>query len=291
MIPCVNWLQPFLVFISSTLLAGGHICPSSCLCPDHHTVDCTSQGLTTVPDFIPLDVRRLLLSNNWIPWIPSDFLVFYSDLVYLDIRNNSLSQLEPGTLSTSSKLVFLDLGSNNLTEISSGTFGESSNLIKLRLGNNPYLNMVDRDAFTGLTSLRELEMERNGLTALDVTVLESLPSLRMLRLEGNPWLCNCHFAKLFAWLTENQHKLPQGMGAIECSLPLDGRRVPLSLLSEDSFQECRGALTLTDYLIVIFSGISVSVAAIVASFFLASTVHCFQRLSKGSKGDEEEGID
>lgn len=210
MIPCVNWLQPFLALISSTLLARGHICPSSCLCPDHHTVDCTSQGLTTVPDFIPLDVRRLLLSNNWIPWIPSDFLVFYSDLVYLDIRNNSLSQLEPGTLSTSSKLVFLDLGSNNLTEISSGTFGESRNLIKLRLGNNPYLNMVERDAFTGLTSLRELEMERNGLTALDVTVLESLPSLRMLRLEGNPWLCNCHFAKLFAWLTENQDKLPQG---------------------------------------------------------------------------------
>lgn len=82
-----------------------------------------------------------------------------------------------------------------------------------------------------------------------------------------------------------------GMEGIECSLPLDGRRIPLSLLSEDSFRECRGTLTLTDYLIVIFSGISVSVAAIMASFFLASTVHCFQRLSKGSKGDEEEGND
>uniref|UniRef100_A0A8P4K2Z5 Leucine rich repeat containing 38a n=1 Tax=Dicentrarchus labrax TaxID=13489 RepID=A0A8P4K2Z5_DICLA len=308
MLPCINWLQPFLALISSTLLTRGHNCPSSCLCPDHHTVDCTSKGLTRVPDSIPLDVRRLLLSNNWIPWIPSDFLVLYSDLVYLDLRNNSLSQLEPGTLSSSSRLVFLDLGSNNLTEIPSGTFGESRSLIKLRLGNNPYLSMVGRDAFTGLTSLRELELERNGLTELDVSILESLPSLRMLRLEGNPWFCNCHFAKLFVWLMENRHKLPKdnhnadtctrgydttakGMEGIECSLPLDGRRVPLSLLSEDSFRECRGTLTLTDYLIVIFSGISVSVAAIMASFFLASTVHCFQRLSKGSKGDEEEGND
>lgn len=85
--------------------------------------------------------------------------------------------------------------------------------------------------------------------------------------------------------------LLSGMEGIECSLPPDGRRVPLSLLSEDSFRECRGTLTLTDYLIVIFSGISVSVAAIMASFFLASTVHCFQRLSKGNKGDEEEGND
>ncbi|KAE8292987.1 Leucine-rich repeat-containing protein 38 BK channel auxiliary gamma subunit LRRC38 Precursor [Larimichthys crocea] len=291
MLPCINWLQPFLALISSTLLTRGNNCPSSCLCPDHHTVDCTGRGLTRVPDYIPLDVRRILLSNNWIPWIPSDFLVLYSDLVYLDLRNNSLSRLDPGTLSTSSRLVFLDLGRNNLTEIPSGTFGKSRSLIKLRLGNNPHLNMVGRDAFTGLTSLRELELEKNGLTDLDVSILESLPSLRMLRLEGNPWFCSCHFAKLFVWLMENRHKLPEGMEGIECSLPLDGRRVPLSLLSEDSFRECHGALTLTDYLIVIFSGISVSVAAIMASFFLASTVHCFQRLSKGSKGDEEEGND
>ncbi|XP_028266389.1 leucine-rich repeat-containing protein 38 [Parambassis ranga] len=291
MLPWINWLQPFLALISSTLLTQGQSCPSSCLCPDHHTVDCNGRGLTKVPESIPLDVRRLLLSNNWITWISSDFLVLYSDLVYLDLRNNSLSMLEPGTLSTTSRLVFLDLGSNNLTEIPSGTFGDSRSLIKLRMGNNPYLSMVGRDAFTGLTSLRELELEKNGLKELDVIVLEPLPSLRILRLEGNPWLCNCQFAKLFAWLTKNRHKLPTGMEGIECSLPLNGNHVPLSLLSDDSFRECRGILTLTDYLIVIFSGISVSVAAIIASFFLASTVHCFQRLSKGSKGDEEEGND
>lgn len=82
-----------------------------------------------------------------------------------------------------------------------------------------------------------------------------------------------------------------GLEGIDCTLPLDGRRVPLSLLSEDSFRACHRILTLADYLIVIFSGICVSVAAIMASFFLASTVHCFQRLSKISKGDEGEGND
>ncbi|XP_056305408.1 leucine-rich repeat-containing protein 38 [Danio aesculapii] len=290
MFSCVRWLQPFLALLSSTLLTCGYNCPSSCLCPDHHTVDCTGQGLTRLPDSIPLDVRRLLLSNNWIPWIPSDFLVLYSDLVYLDLRNNSLTRLEPGTLSTSSRLVYLDLGSNNLTEIPSGTFGESRSLIKLRLGNNPYLNMVSKDAFLGLTSLRELELESNALSGLDVGVLSQLPSLRMIRLEGNPWVCNCNFAKLFLWLLENQHKLPNGLEGMECSLPVDGQQVSLSDLSEDSFRECRGLLTLTDYLIVIFSGICISVAAIIASFFLASTIHCFQRL-KSKRTDEEEAED
>ncbi|XP_036803145.1 leucine-rich repeat-containing protein 38-like [Oncorhynchus mykiss] len=291
MLPCINWLQPFLALLSSTLLTRGHNCPSSCLCPDHHTVDCQGQGLTSLPSPIPLDVRRLLLSDNWIPWIPSDFLVLYSDLVYLDLRNNSLSVLEPGTLSTSSRLVFLDLGSNNLTEIQSGTFVESRSLIKLRLGNNPYLSLVEEDAFLGLTSLRELELERNGLQGLDVGVLEPLTSLRVVRLEGNPWVCNCHFAKLFVWLTENCHKLPMGMEGLQCSLPMDGSLMSLSLLSEASFRECRGYLSLTDILIVIFSGISVSVVAIIASFFLASMVHCFQRLGKAGQADEEEGND
>lgn len=79
-----------------------------------------------------------------------------------------------------------------------------------------------------------------------------------------------------------------GVEGMECSLPMDGRRVSLAQLSKDSFRECQATLTLTDLLIIIFSGISVSVVAIMTSFFLASTVHCFQRWSKGTKGDEEE---
>lgn len=83
-------------------------------------------------------------------------------------------------------------------------------------------------------------------------------------------------------------RLDPGVEGIECSLPMDGRQVSLTQLSKDSFRECQATLTLTDLLIIIFSGISVSVVAIMTSFFLASTVHCFQRWSKGTKGDEEE---
>ncbi|KAI5612292.1 leucine-rich repeat-containing protein 38, partial [Silurus asotus] len=287
MFSCVRWLQPFLSLLSSALVTWGQNCPSSCMCPDHHTVDCNGRGLTHLPDSFPLDTRRLILSNNWIPQIPSDFLVLYSDLVYLDLRNNSLTRLEPGTLTSSSRLVYLDLGSNNLTEIPSGTFGESRSLIKLRLGNNPYLSMVSEGAFSGLTSLRELELEKNGLSGLDVRVLSQLSSLKVINLEGNPWVCNCHFAKLFIWLNENRHKLSSGLEGMECSLPMDGRQISLSMLSEESFQECRGTLTSKDYLIVIFSGICISIAAIIVSFFLASLIHCFQWLRARRTVEEE----
>lgn len=81
---------------------------------------------------------------------------------------------------------------------------------------------------------------------------------------------------------------PAGLEGMECSLPTDGRQISLNMLSEESFRECRGVLSLKDYLIVIFSGICISVAAIIASFFLASIIHCFQRL-KAKRTDEEEG--
>ncbi|CAL8400749.1 unnamed protein product [Arctogadus glacialis] len=227
MSPCVCWLQLTLALLL-TLAApgrGGGNCPATCLCPDPHTVDCSARGLTRLPEGIPLDVRRLLLSDNWIPRIPADFLVLYSDLVYLDLRNNTLSRVEAGTLSTASRLVFLDLGSNNLTEIAQGTFGESRSLIKLRLGNNPYLSAVDEDAFLGLTSLRELELERNALSTLHVGALSQLPSLRLVRLEGNPWVCNCNFASLFAWLMDNRQKLPN-----DIKQPIRGQGTPARLL-------------------------------------------------------------
>ncbi|XP_028664226.1 leucine-rich repeat-containing protein 38-like [Erpetoichthys calabaricus] len=295
MLPCCCWIQPLPLLaglvLCVALQTGGEPCPANCLCPDPHTVDCSSLGLTSLPDSIPLDVRRLLLADNLIERIPADFLVLYSDLVYLDLRNNSLSAIELGTFVTSSRLVFLDLGCNNLTEIPAGTFGGSHSLIKLRLGSNPYLSMVSKDAFSGLTALRELELERNALYGLQVAAVSQLPSLRVLKLEGNPWVCNCNFSNLFTWLTKNSDKLPSGFDGMECSLPLDGRRVALNQLSEDSFRGCQLTLTLTDYLIIIFSGISVSVAAILTSFFLASTVHCFQRWSKANKTDEEDGDD
>lgn len=81
-----------------------------------------------------------------------------------------------------------------------------------------------------------------------------------------------------------------GLEGMECSLPVDGRRVSLSMLSEDSFIQCKGLLSIKDYLIVIFSGICISVAAIIASFFLASAIHCFQML-KAKRTDEEDGED
>lgn len=176
---------------------------------DYHTIDCRDQGLPSVPNPFPLDVRKLLIADNNIQAIPADFFIFYGDLVYLDFRNNSLTSLEEGTFSSSTKLVYLDLSYNNLTQLDAGIFKSAEKLIKLSLGNNNLVD-VDEAAFENLDQLQVLELNDNNLQSLNVAALEALPSLRTIRLEGNPWVCDCDFANLFSWIQDNASKLQKG---------------------------------------------------------------------------------
>lgn len=210
MLPCFpSCLLPFAGFACLLFLPGGHLCPAVCSCMDYHTIDCRDQGLPSVPNPFPLDVRKLLIADNNIQAIPADFFIFYGDLVYLDFRNNSLTSLEEGTFSSSTKLVYLDLSYNNLTQLDAGIFKSAEKLIKLSLGNNNLVD-VDEAAFENLDQLQVLELNDNNLQSLNVAALEALPSLRTIRLEGNPWVCDCDFANLFSWIQDNASKLQKG---------------------------------------------------------------------------------
>lgn len=83
-------------------------------------------------------------------------------------------------------------------------------------------------------------------------------------------------------------RLSPGLDKIQCSLPLENRRVFLHQLSEASFNECKFSLSLTDLFIIIFSGVAVSIVAIISSFFLATVVQCFQRCTPSKDAEEEE---
>ncbi|XP_018408154.1 PREDICTED: leucine-rich repeat-containing protein 38 [Nanorana parkeri] len=286
MLPCfLCYISPLFCVCLLIMLPLSLLCPSVCICLDYHTIDCRDQGLPSLPNLFPLDIRKLLAANNHIQSIPADLFLFYADLVYLDLRNNSLTSLEEGTFSTSTRLVFLDLSYNNLTQLEAGIFKSADRLIKLSLGNNN-LSEVHEDAFENLDALQVLELNDNNFQSISVAVLESLPSLRTVRLEGNPWLCDCEFANLFFWIDENSNKLQKGVEEIQCIL--EDRKVFLHELSDISFSECKFSLSLTDFLIIIFSGVAVSIAAIFSSFFLATTVHCFHKCAPSKDEDDDD---
>ena len=73
--------------------------------------------------------------------------------------------------------------------VSSSAFLGLGQLTSLRLSSNRNLAWLEPGALEPLVSLRQLDLEQNRLTSLDLrpTTLEGLE----VKLAGNPWLCNC----------------------------------------------------------------------------------------------------
>ncbi|KAA8589281.1 hypothetical protein FQN60_012646 [Etheostoma spectabile] len=182
---------------SPALTAG---CPDRCVCDDQLVVQCAGQELTMFPNDLPLATRQLIISNNRIGELPALQLNYLSDLVYLDCSNNSLTEISESTFGNLRKLAYLDLSFNTLLQIEDRTFGPLASLVMLRLTDNPSLGEIHPDAFSENMALQVLDVSRNNLTALNISSLIALPSLRSLGLSGNPWSCDCDTEDLCLWV-------------------------------------------------------------------------------------------
>lgn len=189
----------FLLFSLGMGLVSGSNCPVNCLCQAQE-VSCTGMQLMEYPLNIPLNTRRLLLSNNKITSLPALQLGFLSDLVYLDCQNNRIRELMDYTFIGVFKLIYLDLSSNNLTSISPFSFSVLSNLVRLNISNNPHLLSLDKYTFANTSSLRYLDLRNTGLRTIDHDALHHLAVLQTLYLSGNPWKCNCSFLNFAIYL-------------------------------------------------------------------------------------------
>uniref|UniRef100_A0A8C3UYI8 Reticulon 4 receptor like 2 n=1 Tax=Catharus ustulatus TaxID=91951 RepID=A0A8C3UYI8_CATUS len=79
-----------------------------------------------------------------------------------------------------------------------GVFRGLSSLDRLLLHANR-LAAIHRRAFGGLARLTILYLFNNSLVALPGDPLAALPSLQFLRLNANPWACDCRARPLWAW--------------------------------------------------------------------------------------------
>lgn len=59
---------------------------------------------------------------------------------------------------------------------------------------------LSRHDFTGLTSLRHLELSYNRLRSMEAGSLESLKQLQSIDLSGNVWSCDCYLRPLKEFL-------------------------------------------------------------------------------------------
>ena len=165
-------------------------CPKKCSCT-LTTWDCDNANLTAFPRNIPKTIMALNLFNNpGITSIPVGELHDFTRLRVVDLRNNSITHLSPGTFRncrTLSEILLsfnrlqdirpqafqalpslriLRLDHNNLTRLVNGTFAgaELPFVQEIRLRENRFLNVIEPGTFWHLPRLRRIQMYRTNMT-------------------------------------------------------------------------------------------------------------------------------
>ncbi|KAL1139948.1 hypothetical protein AAG570_006925 [Ranatra chinensis] len=219
-------------------------CPSSCVCKwkgGKQTVECINKSLITIPqgmdqgtqvlDFAGNNLNRLLkerfqkmglinlqkifMSRCRIKHIEDRAFKGLTNLVELDLSDNSISTVPTETFYDYPSLMRLFLSGNPIKYIKPSSFQPLSFLTNLELSHCDLENVED-GAFVGLNSLEWLKLDNNKLTSIKGSKI--LPdNLHGIDLHHNPWSCDCRLLDVRAWLVT--YNVPHTIEPT-CSTPL-----------------------------------------------------------------------
>ena len=122
-----------------------------------------AQNLVRITQDVLPNIHFLLLQNNRISSLRKGMFEGLSKLKGLDLTENPIYYIEPGTFQSMHSLQTLYVqGSIHLEELHNGTFRGMRNLLHLKLNNNQIKN-VHAKAFHGLRRLETLELNGNRI--------------------------------------------------------------------------------------------------------------------------------
>ena len=129
-------------------------------------------------------VRGLDLEDSGIEALLAEDFRGLSNLEWLALSANDLSELPEGVFDDLSSLERLTLSSNDLSALPEGVFNDLSSLEILTLYSND-LSALPEGVFDDLTNLKQLSLSGNDLSALPEGVFDDLTNLKQLSLSGN----------------------------------------------------------------------------------------------------------
>ncbi|XP_019615123.1 PREDICTED: leucine-rich repeat-containing protein 24-like [Branchiostoma belcheri] len=186
-------------------------CSSTCL----SSCDCSSLGLTSVPQDLPRTISSLDLRSNQITTLSQSDFSRYPRLRTLRLDDNLISTINSHAFSPLTNLINLGLSRNRLTSLGSDMFTGLGNLNELSLNSNQindiqvgtfdstprlgwfkaFLDLSDNNITTfplaRLQRLSSLYLENNQMKILPSTAYDKLLSLSDVRIGNNPWQCDC----------------------------------------------------------------------------------------------------
>ncbi|XP_056450922.1 reticulon-4 receptor-like 1 [Gadus chalcogrammus] len=148
-------------------------------------------------------------------------------------QDNQLEFLEDDLFIDLMNLSHLFLHGNRLWSLRQNTFRGLGALDRLLLHHNR-LQWVDRQAFHDLRRLTTLYLFNNSLTQLAGSCLGPLVSLEYLRLNDNPWECDCKALSLWEWL----RRFRGSTSTLACRAPPELANQDLKVLRKEELPSC-----------------------------------------------------
>ena len=148
-------------------------------------------------------------------------------------QDNQLEFLEDDLFIDLLNLSHLFLHGNKLWSLRQNTFRGLGVLDRLLLHQNR-IQWVDRQAFHDLRRLTTLYLFNNSLTELSGSSMTLLPALEYLRLNDNPWECDCKALSLWDWL----RRFRGSTSTLMCVSPPELAEKDLKTLKKEELPSC-----------------------------------------------------
>jgi len=199
-----------------------------------------------------INVQKVFLKNCSLNDLDPTALAGLVILIELDLSENKIKELKQGTFQGNVRLRKLRMSSNQLDSLASFTFPSMGHLRLIDLGYNQ-LTRISTATFTNLgANLEVLHLNNNNFKRLGVRPFLSLHHLKSLRIEGNPWQCDCKLRDLWHWLQAK--RLLLAFNAATCAGPAKLKGRGLHDLDSEEHLACAPLVTVPQYSVPVTKG-------------------------------------
>lgn len=196
------------------------VCPDNCTCYSDQTwntniVDCSSQGFSSMPSVIPMDVTDLYLDGNDINQLTSHTFIGRKNMRIIFLNDSNIHVINNRTFNGLLTLRILHLENNFITTLHGFEFETLVHLEELYLSNNK-ISFIANTTFQNLKSLTHLYLDNNFIMEFQVWNLRWNPRLKNVQLGHNPWTCNCQYLETYYEWLRDASSIVKDIGSIQC---------------------------------------------------------------------------